>query len=339
MFAAALLSLTLSAVSVVAGPAYAKDPPPLTAAARQAGGDGPFGVPAERVADHWMPAENRLWDSGVSGLAAEEPGTNSLGQAVAAPSPAQSLEGKLPARLAMLLPLVVPLLLGLLKSAIPNIPDHYLPLLAPLLGALGDYLLQLAGGGGVGPLYGALLGSAGVGVREAVDQMKKRGTSAGAGTVLLLLGLGLVAADGGGCVRAPDQAAASGSGAAIAGAPSANVLDTNAVITAIQDAVPPAVRFACKKDTNAVAYLQQAAVVIRAAAMRGDFDPALIEQSLSTISIRELRTDEAQLAEETALALYKSFAAKVVGQKLDQVVWLQPVLDALSQAILEGLRK
>lgn len=117
------------------------------------------------------------------------------------------------------------------------------------------------------------------------------------------------------------------------------MLDTNAVISAIQNVVPAAVKAAVNKDPNCGPYLKQVAVLFRAAAMRGDFDPKMIQDSLSQISIKELRTDEAALAEQAALGLYQAFAAQVVSQKLDQVVWLRPVLDALSRAIVAGLPK
>jgi len=136
-----------------------------------------------------------------------------------------------------------------------------------------------------------------------------------------------------------------GAGCTTATVPGANgqpattvpTLDTNAVITGINAVVPVAVRLAVQKDTNCGPYLKQAAIIFRAAAMRGDFDPLMIQQSLASISIKELRTDEAALAEQAGLALYQAYVAQVVSAKLDQVVWLRPVLDALSRAIVQGL--
>jgi hypothetical protein len=114
-------------------------------------------------------------------------------------------------------------------------------------------------------------------------------------------------------------------------------LDTNAVITGINGVVPGAVRLACAKDANARPYFQQAQVLLTALADSGVVDPNVIQASLSNISIRELRSDEAIIAEQAALALYDAFAAQVVNQRLDRVTWLRPVLAAVANAIGRGL--
>lgn len=113
-------------------------------------------------------------------------------------------------------------------------------------------------------------------------------------------------------------------------------LDTNAVIAGIKAVVPIGVRLACEKDTNAAAYFDQAALIIGAAANNGTFDMQTLTNSLATISVRELRSQDAILAEEAGLAIYQAFAAQVVTAKLDQVTWLRPVLSALADAIKEG---
>jgi hypothetical protein len=48
-----------------------------------------------------------------------------------------------------------------------------LPIVAPVLGALADIALHYAGVSTLGPTFGALLGSAGVGLREIQDQIKQ----------------------------------------------------------------------------------------------------------------------------------------------------------------------
>lgn len=115
-----------------------------------------------------------------------------------------------------------------------------------------------------------------------------------------------------------------------------NTLDTNAVITAMQAVVPAAVRYACEHDTNARPYFIQASVIIHAAANNGQFSTASISNSLASISIRGLRSQQAIDAETAAFGIYQLFAGQVVTEKLSQVVWLPPVLNALGDDLLAG---
>jgi hypothetical protein len=73
-----------------------------------------------------------------------------------------------------LIPLAVPVVLMLLKMFIPNLPSFLLPILAPLLGAGADIALHYAGVSTMGAVWGAMLGSAGVGLRELGDQLRQR---------------------------------------------------------------------------------------------------------------------------------------------------------------------
>lgn len=68
---------------------------------------------------------------------------------------------------------VVPVIVAAFKKLLPKVPTFLLPLLAPLLGAAGDFLLSLLAGVPATGWKGALAGLAGVGVREIVDQTKK----------------------------------------------------------------------------------------------------------------------------------------------------------------------
>jgi hypothetical protein len=71
------------------------------------------------------------------------------------------------------IPVVVPLAIAVLKHFAPRLPKPWLPVLAPLLGAILDFLgtLQV----GAGTVVGAALGSAGVGLREILDQLRRAG--------------------------------------------------------------------------------------------------------------------------------------------------------------------
>jgi hypothetical protein len=73
--------------------------------------------------------------------------------------------------LTFLIPLVVPPLILGLKKFMPNIPTWALPLTAPIIGSLADVALQASGVHTGGVLKGALLGSAGVGLRELANQI------------------------------------------------------------------------------------------------------------------------------------------------------------------------
>ena len=68
----------------------------------------------------------------------------------------------------LLIPIVVPLVLAGLKRLAPSLPSLLLPVLAPFLGALSAGLTVVTDLG-----TGAVLGAAGVGVREVVDQSRK----------------------------------------------------------------------------------------------------------------------------------------------------------------------
>lgn len=92
-----------------------------------------------------------------------------------------------------LIPVLVPLIIAIGKWALPKVPVWILPILAPALGALIDWLTTLATGSTASPALGAVLGSAGVGLRELLDQVKGR-LKEGAVVPLLLLTFALPAA-------------------------------------------------------------------------------------------------------------------------------------------------
>lgn len=78
-----------------------------------------------------------------------------------------------------LIPILVPILLAALKAALPNMPKWLIPILAPVVGAASAtaaaHGLDDASVSTIDPaVFGAILGSAGVGVREIVDQCKQR---------------------------------------------------------------------------------------------------------------------------------------------------------------------
>lgn len=70
-------------------------------------------------------------------------------------------------------PVIVPALVALGKSLLPRVPGFLLPLLAIGLGAGIDVLNAYVLGGGLGASYGALLGAAGIVVREVFKSVKE----------------------------------------------------------------------------------------------------------------------------------------------------------------------
>jgi hypothetical protein len=77
------------------------------------------------------------------------------------------------------IPVVVPVTLAVLKQCLPQVPKRWLPVLAPALGALAETIATQQVG--TGTVLGAALGSAGVGLRELVDQMRKSMSEPAAG--------------------------------------------------------------------------------------------------------------------------------------------------------------
>jgi hypothetical protein len=73
----------------------------------------------------------------------------------------------------ILTPVVTPIIIAAIKGITLKVPKWSLPLLAGLIGGLIDTLGALATNDQFSPIHGAFLGLAGVGLREALDQLKK----------------------------------------------------------------------------------------------------------------------------------------------------------------------
>lgn len=72
-----------------------------------------------------------------------------------------------------LIAVLVPMIVALFKKALPQIPKPLLPLLAAVLGVIGDLAASYLSGAPSNSVLGALLGFGGVGLRELIDQMRK----------------------------------------------------------------------------------------------------------------------------------------------------------------------
>lgn len=89
-----------------------------------------------------------------------------------------------------IIPLVVPVLIAVVKTYLPKIPKALLPILCPLLGAgvsIIEYYVGMSPEGAV--MQGAILGAAGVFVREVWDQLKKAGSGSVTTTASVIIGV------------------------------------------------------------------------------------------------------------------------------------------------------
>jgi hypothetical protein len=130
--------------------------------------------------------------AGAGWALAADPASPSTGGAVQI-SGSASLSG-----VQVVIPLLVPLAIAFLKLILPRVPSAWIPVLAPILGMLADLAAAKATGGVSSPMIGAVLGSAGVGLREVVDQLRKstsniehRTSNVQVGILAACLGLGL----------------------------------------------------------------------------------------------------------------------------------------------------
>jgi len=88
--------------------------------------------------------------------------------------PALPSTGPSASLLLLIIPVAVPLIIALGKFFVPKLPTVLLPILAPALGTLIDYITMKITGGAFSPVTSALLGSAGVGLREILDQVRQQ---------------------------------------------------------------------------------------------------------------------------------------------------------------------
>lgn len=74
-----------------------------------------------------------------------------------------------------LIPVLVPVVVGVFKALLPNVPTRLLPGLAIVVGALSDLAMSSVGlTGGSNPMLAAVLGAAGIGMRELKEMFKAK---------------------------------------------------------------------------------------------------------------------------------------------------------------------
>lgn len=116
-----------------------------------------------------------------------------------------------------------------------------------------------------------------------------------------------------------------------------STIDPQATSDAILVVVAAAVPFAVEKDAHCVPYLRAASIILRSAANAGAYDPVALQTSLKNISIKELRTPEAEAGINAAFAIYKAYVGRAADARLDKNAWVKPVLNALADGIEAGL--
>ncbi len=90
-----------------------------------------------------------------------------------APESATFNLGTLAMAITALTPVLVPAIVAVGKALLGHIPGALIPMIAIGLGYAIDLLNHYVVGGGMGGAWGAVLGAAGVGVREVLDQVRK----------------------------------------------------------------------------------------------------------------------------------------------------------------------
>lgn len=72
-----------------------------------------------------------------------------------------------------LIPVLTPLVIAAVRVGLPKVPSKYYPILAAVVGIALDLVAHFAVGTQLAPVVGLALGLAGVGLREAKDQLSK----------------------------------------------------------------------------------------------------------------------------------------------------------------------
>jgi hypothetical protein len=240
----------------------------------------------------------------------------------------------------LLIPIVTPLLIALGKYVVPLAPRWILPIVAPALGALLDYLGTLATGQAANPLLGLLLGSAGVGFREVVDQITtraKEGPSApvGVGKVaIFLLLLGLT-----GCLTGCSTTK-----------PDGTKVPDPAKTQQVKDALEPIVRIPVRRiimnspqhSAEIALYFRSIGGIFCKMAADKQFDPTTLTAALQgLIPPNSLANEDVQALLDFKVALeklYKLYWNDKLRAELPPDGWLVAVCDYFCVAIDNGLK-
>lgn len=242
--------------------------------------------------------------------------------------------GSLQNLLMLLIPVLVPLVIAIGKFFVPKVPGWILPIVAPALGALIDYINTLVSGTNASPLIGALLGSAGVGVREIYDQVKKRmadGPKVVAPVGIMLLCLGLTVGGVTGCKTADGQF---------------DPMQTQQV----KDVMEPFVRIPVRRSImnspqhsdEIGTYYRGIAHVFCQMAVNKQFDPVTLTSGLNEIlKPQGLKSEDVQMLLDFKVALeglYRTYWNNRFRAELPSESWMYNVADFFCTAIDNGLK-
>ena len=115
-------------------------------------------------------------------------------------------------------------------------------------------------------------------------------------------------------------------------------IQPQAMETALKVASQAGTIAALHYDKNSRAYLQAAQVVFDAAINNGQYDPAVLGQSLSNISIKEAHDPNVTAGIEAAFGTYSLFFGGLVTAKVNDVSpYALPALTGLRDGIAAGL--
>ena len=100
---------------------------------------------------------------------------------------------------------------------------------------------------------------------------------------------------------------------------------------------PVAVSKGVTKQPKAAPYLKDLVVVINTFALGSDLSPETLAATIKTAKVKELQTPEALNVANALVALYKAYYDTAVTNKIASVEYLVPILQAISNAITQGL--
>ena len=106
----------------------------------------------------------------------------------------------------------------------------------------------------------------------------------------------------------------------------------------IRTAAASAVVYAYAKNTNSVAYADAISVAINSFIVTGDLEPAVLQAKLSALTIKELKTPEAQLIIIPLLSAYKAYGADYVNNGLVNQEGWKIIASALVAGIQDGVQ-
>lgn len=236
------------------------------------------------------------------------------------------------------IPLVTPMLVRLLALLIPKIPTWFLPVLAPLLVVLANFISELLNGPSVSPLMAVLLGAAGVCVREVKDQVQQKAVEikAARATALLLIPFLLIGFTG--CTTTQVDP--------VTGLPvkTYDPVKTQQVKDAVQPVLSSAVRRVLEnnptKKAEIAEYFKAVAAPFCVIGTTGVVDLTLLQASLESITAKyQGKVDPLAIdVKNSALSLFKVYYGDRFKAELPPDAWTRNIADLVCVSVDQGLK-